>query len=108
MFLLASDLPEGVNVRPLLNGLVPDQHSKLHRPADLRIDAGISADVKDIANAVDIDLRSELLHNGLVAALSEPGYEAAKALVDDLLGEPYPQTEAVDNILEKLNNLSSG
>ena len=81
LFLLIADLPEGVNVRPLVAGLVPNQHSQLRRLRDLRIDEDISEEVKDIADAIGMDLRSKLLHKKVVKTLNEPGYEPAKAFI---------------------------
>ena len=56
-----------------------------------------------LADDIGIDLRSELLHKNVVEALDEPGYESAKAFIFKLLGESYTETEAVDNILDKLD-----
>ena len=105
LFLLiaVADLPESVNVRPLVNRLVPDQHSKLRSLNNLRIDDGISDEVKDIADAIGIDIRSNLLHNNFIDVLNGSGYEPAKSLIDKLLDEPYSEPEAVDKILDKLN-----
>ena len=102
LFLLIADFPEGVDARPLVAGLVPNQHSQLRRLRDLRIDEDISEKVKDIADAIGIDLRSKLLHKNVVEALKEPGYERAKAFICELLGESYNEIEAVDNILDEL------
>ena len=103
LLLLASDLPEEINVRPIFEGFVPDQHSQLRHLNDLRIDDGIPEKIKNIANNIEIDLRSDLLHNNLVDALDEPGYEPAKKLIYELLNEPYRETEAIDKILNKLD-----
>ena len=103
LFLVIADLPESVNVRPLVAGLVPNQHSQLRGLSDLRIDEDIPKKIKDIADDIGIDLRSELLHKNVVEALDEPGYESAKAFIFQLLDESYTETEAVDNILDKLD-----
>ena len=103
LFLLTDDLPESVNVRPLVNRLVPDQHSKLRSLNDLRIDDGISDEVKDIADAIGIDIRSNLLHNDFIDVLNGSGYEPAKGLIFKLLGGSYSEPEAVNKILDKLD-----
>ena len=103
LFLLIADLPESVNVRPLVAGLVPNQHSQLRRLSDLSIDEDIPKEIKDIAAAIRIDLRSKLLHQDIVEALNEPGYELAKAFICKQLGKSYTETEAVDNILDELD-----
>ena len=103
LLLLVSGLPEDLNKRTFLNGMVPDQHSQLRSSGDLRFDGGIADDVKDIADTVGIDLRSELLHARLVEVLSSPGYESAKNLAEDTFGQPYPQSEAVNAVIDRLN-----
>ena len=103
LFLLVSDLPEHVNAVPFLNGLVPDQHSRLRNARDLRFDEGISEQLKDIADTASIDLRSTLLHSRFAAALNLPGYESAKTLAEEILGQPYSESEAVEAILDKLD-----
>lgn len=103
LLLLASDLPEEINVRPMFEGLLPNQHFQLRYLSDLRIDGGIPEKIKNIANDVEIDLRSDLLHNNLVDALNEPGYESAKKLICELLNESYSEIEAINKILDKLD-----
>ena len=73
LFLLVSDLPEHVNAVPFLNGLVPDQHSRLRNARDLRFDEGISEQLKDIADTASIDLRSTLLHRPLRRGIEPAG-----------------------------------
>ncbi len=103
LFLLVSDLPEHITPIPFLNGLVPDQRSQLRHAKEIRLDDSISEQVKEIADSVAIDLRSELLHDRFAAALNLPGYEAAKTLAEKHLGQPYSQSEAVETILVELD-----
>ncbi|MYB58945.1 MAG: hypothetical protein F4X51_21415 [Gemmatimonadetes bacterium] len=105
LFLLIADadLPESVNVKPLVAGLMPNQNSQLRSLPDLRIDEDIPEKIKDIADSIGIDLRSKLLHKNVVEALNEPGYESAKAFIFKLLGESYTETEAVKNIFDELD-----
>lgn len=100
LFLLVADLPEGVNPAPLLNGLVPNQHSQLRPMNTLQIDDGIPERVKDIAAAVGIDLRAELIHPDLMRAVAEPGYEPAQDLIRKL--PSYTEVQAVDLALAVL------
>ena len=86
-----------------LNGMVPDQHSQLRSAGDLRFDGGISEDVKDIADTAGLDLRSGLLHAGLVAVLGSPGYEPAKTLAEETLSRPYSESEAIEAVLDRLD-----
>ena len=103
LLLLISGLPEEVNKRPFLNGMMPNQHSQLRNAGDLRFDDGISEDVKDIAHTAGIDLRSGLLHTRLVAALGSSGYEPAKTLAEETLGRPYTESEAIKALLDRLD-----
>ena len=103
LLLLISDLPEEINKGPFLNGIVPNQHAQLRRASDLRFDGGISEDVKDISDMAGLDLRSKLLHPHIVETLSLPGYESAKALSEEAVGQPYPESEALEAVLERLN-----
>lgn len=103
LLLLIADLPKRVNERPLVAGLVPNQHSQLRRLSDLRIDEDIPEKIKDIADDIGIDLRSELLHKNVVEVLNELGYESAKDFIFKILDESYTETEAVDNILRELD-----
>ncbi len=103
LLLLISELPEEINKRPFLNGMVPDQHSELRTARYLRFDGGISDDVKEIADTIDLDLRSQLLHERLVEVLGSPGYESAKALAEETLGQPYLESEAVEAVLDRLD-----
>ena len=102
LLLLISGLPEEINKRQFLNGMVPDQHSQLRSAGDLRFDGGISEDVKDIADTAGLDLRSGLLHAGLVAVLGSPGYEPAKTLAEEPLGRLYSESEAIEAVLDRL------
>ena len=103
LLLLVSGLPESINKDPIVSGLLPNQYSNLCRVRDLRIDDRIPEEIKDIATEVDIDLRAKLLHNDIMAALSESGYEPAKSLIQDLLRNPFAKTEAIDDIIAKLD-----
>ena len=107
LFLLAADMKDQ-NVRDLVNGLLPNQYGRLRNTDNdyLYVDGGISQEVKDIASALDEDIRSELLHEAMDHALTAPGYELAKELTLDLLdkkdGGEYTESKAIDLVLEKL------
>ena len=100
---LAGQLSSTLAVKDIIDDLIPNQHSDLCTLSDLSVDGGISEEIKDIADQIDYDLRSELLHLNLSEALAKPGYELAKSLIDESLGEPYTESEAIDNILDILN-----
>ena len=89
----------------IVDGLVPDQHSKLCHSSGIHIDGGISEEIKDIADSIDFDLRSELLHNNMEKVLKQPGYEPAYELICELFSGEYSESEATDHILENLDEI---
>ena len=109
LFLLAADMKDQ-NVRDMVNGLLPNQHGALCNTEKdfLYGDGGISQEVKDIASALNEDIRSELLHDAMAKALMAPGYESANELVRSLLdktdidGGDYSESKANELILDQL------
>ena len=104
-FLLAAELSEKYRVKNIVDGLVPDQHSQLCYSSGIYIDSGISEEIKDIADSVGVELRSKLLHNNMVKTLKQPGYESAYGLICELLNGEYSELEAIDDILEHLDEI---
>ena len=104
LVLLVAELEGDYNPGSLVDGLVPDQHGQLRNARDLRIDDSIPEEIKDIAQDAGIDLRSQLLHNDIWQALSRSGYESARDLVSNLLGESFSTAEAVEKVLEWLDS----
>ena len=104
LVLVVAELGEDYNPGSLVDGLVPDQHGQLRNARDLRIDDSIPEKVKDIAQDSRIDLRSQLLHNDMWEALKRPGYESARDLISNLLGESFSTAEAVEKVLEQLDS----
>ena len=104
LVLLVAELDEDYNPGSLVDGLVPDQHGRLRNARDLRIDDGIPEEIKDIAQDAQVDLRSQLLQNDLWEALSRPGYESARDLISNLLGESFSTAEAIEKVLERLDS----
>ena len=105
LFLLAADIDDQ-NVQNMVNGLLPDQYGQFRntRTEFLYRDAGIPAEIKDIADTIGEDLRERLLHDSMANALMATGYEAANDLVGELLdnfdGHDYTEHEAIEMILE--------
>ena len=99
---------EDQNVNDLVNGLLPDQHGTFRNTKSdyLYKDGGIPVDIKDIANALGDDLREQLLHNEMATVLEEPGYDAANELIHELLddfnGDDYTERQAIEVLLESL------
>lgn len=103
LFLLAADMNDQ-NVRDMVNGLLPNQYGKFRniRREELYRDDGISAKIKDIAAAIDDDLRDQLLHHEMANALTTSGYEPADDLIGEMLDGDYTESEAIDTILDAL------
>ena len=107
LFLLAADMKD-LNVRDMVNGLLPDQYGNFHSTKTdwLYGDAGISTEIKDIAAAIGDDLREQLLHDEMANVLKSPGYEAAndliRELLDDFDGDAYTEHQAIDMLLDTL------
>ena len=107
LFLLAADMKD-LNVRDMVNGLLPNQHGEFRNTDSdyLYIDGGISLEVKEIASALGQDIRSELLHDAMKQALMAPGYEMAydlaRNLVDEFDGGEYTESKAIEVILGQL------
>ena len=102
LFLLAADMNDQ-NVRDMVDGLLPDQYGKFHGKGDiLYTDPGIPTEIKDIAASIGEDLRERLLHNAMADALAKPGYETANDLVWQLHNGDYTETDAIDEILDTL------
>ena len=95
---------EEYTVSGLIDGILPDQNGALRNSSDLRVDRGVSEEIKDIARDVGIDLRSKLVNKELWQALSRPGFEAAQQLVVELCGNTYEEPDARDEILGALAN----
>lgn len=104
LFLIVARLPESVNRKPLIDWLIPDQNSRLRRTQDVRIEIDISDVIKDIACEMGIDLRARLVHRDLMQALAEPGYEPARGLIGEMLGQDYTENEAIEKVLQTLEN----
>ena len=109
LFLLGTELDDR-NVDDMVNGLLPDQRGEFRNTETeyLYGDAGISAEVKSIADMVNIDLQAQLLHRHMADALNAPGFEPAKALVWRLLDKPedeedYAESDALKEILGSLS-----
>ena len=71
--------------------LLPSQAGRLRRRADLRRDEGISDELKDIAEAFDLDIRNELLNTHVN--------------IDEIAGLLVPESEPelLDKILARVN-----
>ena len=103
-FLQGGKLGKEYTMEGIVNGLVPDQHSKLRRIKDLYIDGGVSEEIKDIADSIGIDVRSVLLHNDMAKALQFPGYESANEFIFELLKGRHTESDVIDEVLDKLGS----
>ena len=105
LFNLASELSADWSVDQHLSGLVPNQRSELCRTGTLNLDESISEEVKDIADSINFDLRSRLLHQSMSEELEKPEFEPARSLMHGLIRDSLTECEALDAILNRLDNL---
>ena len=110
LFLLGAELDDR-NVDDMANGLLPNQRGEFRNTKSeyLYGDAGISDEVKSIADMLDIDLKAQLLHSLMADALNAPGFEIGRDVVWDLLDKQdddkdYSEADALETIFDKLNN----
>ena len=103
LFALLAEFDD-VNVRPMIDGLLPDQHGQLCDTGDLRIDDNVPERVKDIACDAGIDLRSLLVHHDLWQVL-RTDFEEARSLIERLTSkEPLSKPAAIEEILVRLDH----
>ncbi len=102
---LAGELSGTLTMDAVLNGLIPNQHSKLCGLRGLHVDGGISKEIKDIAHAIGWDLRSELLHTKLYSVLAEPQYRPGRSWIDASIGTSYTESDAINEILDRLDEI---
>ena len=102
LILVIDKLSQKHQVDELVTGIIPDQHGTLRGLRDLRVDANVSDEMKDIAADLRIDLKAELVHERLWQRLSEPGFESARRFVEQLSGDRYLEVYAIDRVLEAL------
>ena len=68
-FILAAELGAEYNMNNIVDGLIPDQHSKLRHSSGIYINGGISEEIKDISDSINIDLRAKLFHNTMASRI---------------------------------------
>lgn len=103
LFALLAEFENDLNVRPIIDGLLPDQHGRLCDAGDLRVDDNVPERVKDIAFDAGIDLRSKLVHHDLWQVLSTD-FEEARQLIDRLTSkEPLSPPAAIEEVLVDLD-----
>ena len=109
LFLLGAELDDR-NVDDMANGLLPNQRGEFRNTKCeyLYGDAGISDEVKSIADMLDIDLKAQLLHSLMADALNAPGFKPAKDVVWRLLDKQdddkdYAESDALEEVLGRLN-----
>ena len=115
LFLLGAEIADhtGKNVDNMINGLLPNQNCKFcdtGRNDYLYKDAGVPEDLKIIAENVEIDLKSQLLHGRMAENLNAPGFEPARDLVRNLLDkhgkdEGYDEAAGLKEVIDTLEKV---
>ena len=108
LFLLGAEMNDD-RVAGMINGLLPNQNCKFCDTGSeyLYEDAGIPDEIKMIAERVEVDLRSELLHDSMATSLNAPGFEPARTLVWELLdkrdkNDGYDEAAALQEVIDAL------
>lgn len=86
-----------------IDGLLPDQLGRLHSRKDLRRDAGISEPLKDIAETLGINIRSQLLETKLVESAAGGGLKFLSGILNTLLPETLSQADLIERCVVLLN-----
>jgi len=98
---LLKHLVDEHNVKSVLQGLIPDQNGQLKSLVDLAPDQGVPESLKDIAELLDYDVRSELIDLGFQRAVSESNERVSSTLLESAK-DPLTPARLVDRCLKKL------
>jgi hypothetical protein len=86
----------------LLEGLLPDQHGRFCSILELQRDAGISEELKDIADEVGLDVRSKLLNNKIVESAKRLGLKHSCETVEKAIFKVLSEKDVVDECVVRL------
>src|SRR6266446_1136936 len=86
-----------------LDGLLPDQLGKLHSRKDLRRDIGISEALKDIAETLGINIRSQLLETKLADSADGTGLQYLSGILEIILPETLGEADLIERCVSLLN-----
>lgn len=81
----------------ILDGLLPNQNGTLSSAAQLHRDNGIPQVLKDVASAIGLDVRAELLDQQLADHVASPAFSYAKKAIDSVISLEL----SADEILER-------
>lgn len=99
---IAWEARNGVHL-PVLNGLVPDQNDTLRSPGELKIDAGIPNALKDIAEALGIPAREQLVHLDLSTAEAFNGRSHLESTVELVAANTMTAADLIERCVDHLN-----
>src|SRR5439155_20895561 len=88
----------------VLDRLLPNQEAGLCSPPELRRDAGVPEELKDICNMVGLDSRSGLLSTELVGTIGDLSLNYAKAAVDMAIPRQSGDDDVVKELLDHLRS----
>lgn len=92
----------GGTTKSHLQGLLPDQYGTLSEVDSLDRDGGIGDRVKEIADAVGLDLRARLLDGELVEALRRDGLSAGLYALHQVTAAELSEADAIDEVIDQL------
>ena len=111
LFLLGAEMND-TRVASMVNGLLPDQKCQFCNTDKVHLyeDGGVPEKLKDIADIVGIDMKSELLHGRMAEKLTASGFESARDLIWKLLHKRdndggYNESAALKKIIDKLEKI---
>jgi hypothetical protein len=86
----------------LLEGLLPDQHGRFCSILELQRDAGISEELKDIAEEVGLDVRTKLLNNKVVKSAKRLGLKHSCETVEKAIVKALSEKDVVEECILRL------
>jgi hypothetical protein len=92
----------GGTTKSHLRGLLPDQYGTLTDVDRLERDGGIGERVKEIADAIGLDLRVRLLDDELIEALRREGLSAGLYALHQVTSAELNEADAIDELIDQL------
>jgi hypothetical protein len=93
----------GGTTKSHLRGLLPNQYGTLTDADALDRDSGVTERVKEIADAVGLDLRARLLDLDLVEALRRNTLKAGLYAVQEAASDEMSEADAIDELVDHLS-----
>lgn len=92
-----------VAIEPYLDGLLPDQTGVLRRCRELLRDTGIPEELKDIAHALDIPIRTRLLNLAIEGATRDGAWPHLAVAIDRAISGRLGETGVIEDCINALS-----